>query len=83
MYLYLYRKNVWGYLLFSLNTDVKSKLYFMIIRNSTSLLKLKLQKADNRRQTTVHSPQLVSSDFYPYFLWLLVRKRINRLYFLP
>ena len=58
----------------------------MIIRNPTSCSKLGLNTADNHRQLTDHGlqadhgPQLIELNFKPNFLWLLVKKRIIRIF---
>jgi len=40
------------------------------------VFKIDLITADNRRQSTVHSPQHIFLPFKSYFLWLMVLKRI-------
>ena len=48
----------------------------MIIRNYASCSIEVLTPADNRPQTTVHGPQLTQVNYKPYFLSVLVEKRI-------
>lgn len=48
----------------------------MIIRNRTSGSNRVLTFAENRPQRTDHGPQPIELNLQPYFLWLLVKKRI-------